>query len=431
VVRAMSGSTMMRHGWICGLFLVACGGSSAPVSDDGPGLLVNVSALSLSGIDDVCYALTVYASADRSGPVVWQKAHVCSSQFGDSHGSLSYVATCDANAGTNTVQLVVEDLCSGGPCDTSGTSLAATSWVNPCKAPSGCVASAVCAPNADTPVSFSLTIARSANQGFFDVAVTFDDIFCSAKLDCQDTTGAPLTLLFDPDGNQRGPTVVVAWACTAGPGTDTWLYLDNVVISCFDGLDHPIGSWPYDPSLGPGNAGPGAAPFMFQTGVYRTTEANGIASWNLAFGLHPDELPGRCVLSAQATASNGALVDDATPAGGVYPLIQWNVTLSQAAGALSCTKHPLNGTNSGVTTGYSDGRPVLFSHAMHGSDQQVSSRQRKACGGVITPLASDVSFVLAPEGLTARVAGEQSPFYRMPEGYTLQGCCGDPCCSNR
>jgi len=40
-------------------------------------------------------------------------------------------------------------------------------------------------------------VVRAANQGFFDVAVSFDDIFCAAKFDCENADHTPLELLFD------------------------------------------------------------------------------------------------------------------------------------------------------------------------------------------------------------------------------------------
>ena len=57
-----------------------------------------------------------------------------------------------------------------------------------------------CTPNADTPVDFDVTVMRQANQGFFDVAVSFDAIFCAAKLDCCDVAGDPGG---DPDACDR------------------------------------------------------------------------------------------------------------------------------------------------------------------------------------------------------------------------------------
>ena len=103
-----------------------------------------------------------------------------------------------------------------------------------------------CAPNADVAVAFDMTVVREAQQGFFDVAVTFQDIFCSAKLDCE-KDGAdgpePLTLLFNPLTGAREATAVLAFSCTAGPDAPaTYLHLDDLRIGCTDGttvLVHP------------------------------------------------------------------------------------------------------------------------------------------------------------------------------------------------
>ncbi len=142
---------------------------------------------------------------------------------------------------------------------------------------------------------------------------------------------------------------MIAWAFAGGP---FWAYLGVYFLA--------TGSWAYDPSLGPGNIGPGSAPFVFQAATYRTVEAGGVASWNMALGIRPDDLPGRCVLTAAATASDGFLDGYLTPEGSTYPIIRWDVTLSEAAGALSCTQHPLDGGN-GVFTDYVRGAPKAFS----------------------------------------------------------------------
>ncbi|MCB9734949.1 MAG: hypothetical protein H6745_20370 [Deltaproteobacteria bacterium] len=423
----------------CGL-LAACS-AQAPVTagaaGEGARLAIAVAPLSLPGVTDACYTLSVFAGADpTTGAEVMSKAHVCASQYGDNAGAVSFVGTCDASGdGASSVRLVMEDLCAGGACPaTAGgaNSIPATEWRNPCPGPGGCVKTATCRPNADEPVGFDLTVARAANQGFFDVAVSFSDVFCSAKLDCQGTNGQPLELLFDPDTGKRGQTAVVAWACTAGPDGDTWLYYDNVVLRCFDPQGQPAGEWAYDPSLGPGNTGAGAAPFIFQTATYRTVEAtNGVVSWNMAFGILPGELPGRCTLSARATASDGALTGNSTTAGAVYPYVQWEVELSSAEDTLSCGKHALDVDGSGVTTEYTRTGPETFTHALKRSAgaPTVTSLGRTTCGGTIAALANDASFGVQDEGVTARIGNEQSPFYKLGPGLTLGDCCGDPCCT--
>ena len=429
----------MKQSLIVVVLVVLVGGcmqDQAGPAESGPGgrLSVSVAPLSLEGVSDACYSLAVFNGTNPlTWSPVWERTRVCSSRFGDAKGGLSYVGTCDASgSGVSSVRLVMEDLCANGPCPevVGGTnSLPASQWRNPCPAPGGCVQEATCSANADVPVSFDLTIARSAQQGFFDVAVGFEDIFCSAKLDCRDEENGPLLLLHDPADGQRKQTVVVAWACSAGAGQATSLYYDNLVLRCFGADDALIGEWAYDPSLGPGNAGPGAAPFVFQTGVYRTqTQTSGVVSWNMAFGIRPENLPGRCVLSARATASEGNLENQETPSGAIYPYIAWDVQLSATAGALSCTRHALDVGGSGVVTDYVRVARKRFTHAMSGATMQVASLGRQACGGVIESLDGRVSFGVQPEGITARVGDVQSAFYELPDGYELTGCCGDPCC---
>lgn len=122
------------------LALAACGG--AQEAPQGPRLAIEVAPLELAGIDDACYTLTVFADPASTGDVVWSEARVCADRYGDRRGSISYVGPCDASGdGQNLVRLVVEDLCSGGPCaaTTPGpTSLPADAWRNPCPAPEGC-----------------------------------------------------------------------------------------------------------------------------------------------------------------------------------------------------------------------------------------------------------------------------------------------------
>jgi hypothetical protein len=149
----------------------------------------------------------------------------------------------------------------------------------------------------------------------------------------------------------------------------------------------------------------------------------------MAFGVDGAALPGRCVLTGSASASDGRFDDDTVPEGMIYPYISWDVELSAGAGALSCGRHPLDQPDSGVSTRYVRGTGRAFSHAMHATDRQVSSRGRVACGGTVTSLDDGVSFASSPEGLTVRVGHDQSPFYPLPAGLALEGCCGDPCCS--
>ncbi|MFO0747449.1 MAG: hypothetical protein U1F43_17560 [Myxococcota bacterium] len=93
-------------------------------------------------------------------------------------------------------------------------------------------------------VEFDLAIMRDAQQGFFDVAVNFGDIFCSMKFDScyDDGEGDDITLLFGDsagesgvvDGDGRDHTAVFGLACTAGTGDaiDTSILYSSVQVTC-------------------------------------------------------------------------------------------------------------------------------------------------------------------------------------------------------
>lgn len=147
----------------------------APDAPDQPGarVAVSVAPLTLPGITNARYTLEIH----NSGGDLVATREVTSVAYGAGDGSLSYVAPCDADPAVshNSVSLTLLDVYGGA----SGQAVIDPStYANP-----GTVTRQVtCEANADVAVSFDLTIARQANQGFFDVAVSFSDIFCSAKL---------------------------------------------------------------------------------------------------------------------------------------------------------------------------------------------------------------------------------------------------------
>ncbi len=183
-------------------------------------------------MSNVCYGVAV---KNGLGLPVWSRGaatsnSLCSSNFGNgAGGDISYVGPCDADEPGHTVFLTVETLY-----DTFANPLVeGTDWINPCPVGDPCDLSVTCNENADTPVTFNLTIVRRAFQGFFDLAVNFDSIFCSAKLDCTyDEAGLePIELLHNEEGD-RAQTLVAAVACSAGPGVDTELYLNDIRFEC-------------------------------------------------------------------------------------------------------------------------------------------------------------------------------------------------------
>jgi len=327
------------------VLLVAC----APAQVDLPGgrLAIDVAPLSLTGISDATYTLRV---VNRLGDEVWTKT-ITSSSYGDGAGAASYVGPCDGDpaAQPNTVELTVDELR-----DASGALTEGLDWANP--APSGTPLSldATCDPNADVPVAFDIAIARAAKQGFFDVAVELVDVFCSAKLDCENSSGQPLELLFNDQG-ERDTTAVLALACTGGPGATTEIYMSDVVVTC--GGDTTT----IDPALAVGKlsvvAGSGLPDaHIFDALVTAGTEQLGDYDkkyWNVALGL--DDVAG-CTLAATATASDGALTDGATPAGTTWPVIEWTGDFD------TCTRHGLDSGDGVVATRYTDFAGESFPH---------------------------------------------------------------------
>ncbi|TNF38267.1 MAG: formylglycine-generating enzyme family protein [Deltaproteobacteria bacterium] len=335
-------------------------------------LNVAVAPLALPDVVDACYELTVLNEADAT---VWTRSPLCATTHGDGTSALSYVGTCDATDDNGdgtaeaTVVLTVLDLYGPDGADADPDPDPLGDWRNPCGAPyapDGCRLTVPCRADADVPVDFDLTVARDARQGFFDVAVQFADLFCSAKVDCvQPTSGDPLELVHDPATGERVQTVVFALACSDGSpdgseATSTHLYLDDLVLDCGGTL------YPVDPSGGPGNLYPngvGAPAPLVQAMAFHgreQLESGGQSAdaryWNVALGLDPAFFTAgapTCTLTTTAAASEGPLVGGVTPVGSAYPYLSVAVPLNTEA-AITCTRHPIDGAapSDGVTTAY-------------------------------------------------------------------------------
>ncbi|TNF28934.1 MAG: hypothetical protein EP329_16905 [Deltaproteobacteria bacterium] len=343
-------------------------------------MAIDVAPLSLPGLSDVEYTLTVVAN----GATVWTKT-LRSSAYGDGAGAISYVGTCDAEFPQNTVELVLEAL------EVGGTPLVAgVDYANPAPTGSPLTLVADCVADQDTPVTFDVTVARAATQGFFDVAVQFEDLFCSAKLDCEKDTGDPLTLLFDPLTGERDLTAVLALACTAGPdAAASTLHLNDLIVTCDDGSVFSV-----MPDQGPGNLSPsfpGPAPdtthLFFQTAVFRGEEPLAGAHkayWNVALGLNADAFATfhRCVLTTRGTATDGALTDGWTRPGAVWPYVDWNVELFSADGATRCTQHGL-GDGNGVAIAYTTTAGAQFAVSFAAALPAVTRHLDPVCAGVV------------------------------------------------
>lgn len=378
---------------------------------------VAVTPLTLPGVGDARYTLTVENSL---GQEVWSKV-ITADRFGDGVGGVSYVGPCDAQASPNVVRLTLDELF-----DEAGVPLPAGSWVVPPELSQP----VECLSNQDHRVVFDLTVARSANQGFFDIAVSFEDIFCSAKLDCVGQDGQPLDLLHEP-GGERGPTIVIAFACTAGgSGATTVLQTSGFEVSCSDGTrfaPSPIGR--------PGN-GPGAPPYFFGSGVYRGKEllaGYDKCYWNTAIGLDLEAIAAAspaldCTLEGRATASEGMWDGGRPPSSSLWPYIRWSVPVIED-GALACGRHALDSGDGVVSTVYSapPHEQTDFAYSMACGQEPV--KNVRLCTGTVPGYDVRVAFSESAEGLIVTAGNRSTPSaLPLPAGYVLEGCCLDGCC---
>ena len=334
---------------------LGCGGSEDRPSGPAGRLAIEVAPLTLDGVIDAEYTVTVRNGPGGSGEVVWER-RVTSAQFGDGAGSLSYVGPCDAATGVNTVTLQLHDLWDAGGEIDPGT------YQNP----TPLEREAVCVANADVTVTFDMTIVRESNQGFFDVAVDFEDVFCSAKLDCEDDQGGDLDLLHRPGGGPRDMTAVFAFACTGTLAAgETVMYMDDLRIACSglarDVLIDPTGLGNIDTNASPSENADG---YLFGAAVYRGAEAlAGKAYWNVNLGLDAEAFTraGDCTLRARATASSELWLPEhdgfPLPPASVYPVIHWDVPLSSSI-ARVCGQHAVNAGDGAVSTVYEGYLPV-------------------------------------------------------------------------
>ena len=433
--------------------LMACAGGSPP----GQRVALGVAPLSLPGVDYACYDVAIDGPSGRVitlGDPTRTRAEgdddaLCSWQYGNGKGGdIAYVATCDADDGDgdgladNTVTLWLDGLYADPDGDHDATEDADVGgWHDPCEG--GCALTTECRENEDAAVAFNLTVVRDAKQGFFDIGVDFDDIFCSAKLDCRDG------LLHDPTSGERGMTAVIAFACTAGPirGDDdpgTTLYMNDVRVECTGAQPGPgdrttgeaaTRTYYVRPNLGAGQHGPvpSDAPVFFQTAIYTGHEQlPGVDKcyWNNAIGLDPSALGPSCTLHLRATAANGTLADNETPADATrYPVIVWDVPLTDGSGALVCddAAHPLDGGN-GVKTDYA-GPGERFTYSLSCDDVgDPGDGGRTSC---VVPDWSGGAFTLTQtaDGVAVQVGDRPmtAPF-DLDDGLTIDTCCGNGCC---
>lgn len=213
---------------LCSTSLLGACADEGVGGPEGPAVEIAVAPLTLANVTGVEYALAVFNGSPGSSPytgvfnnlgvvqapylgsLVWQQSSLTSIQYGNgAGGDLSYVGPCDAQGTGNQLQNYVAlalkqvAVSSGGSLTGAGPSTPGNEFIgankilddqntgigndpdfiNPCPYNDACVLDFPCKENKDTQVVFNLTIMRDADQGFFDIAVNFEDVFCSAKFE--------------------------------------------------------------------------------------------------------------------------------------------------------------------------------------------------------------------------------------------------------
>ncbi len=252
-----------------------------------------------------------------------------------------------------------------------------------------------CLENQDVFVQFDVSVMRPANQGFFDIAINFNQIFCSAKFDCCDVDGLEggddlacdrpdEDILLLHNGTTRSTTFVLGFACTGGTADDveTHLLMNDITLDCDDDGNADVTIDPDYAGNLPASHIDDASGYLFGAAVFRGEEQLGFNKryWNLALGVTPEAIADGCVLTTTATADDRNNTDDGVYTGStlgidanfVYPLIDWNVSFD------SCSEHPVNAgpeVNTTYTTTSHDG--VSFSYGFS------SAPYLPACTGTI------------------------------------------------
>ncbi len=413
---------------VCALALTACSDTKPSTTN----FEITTAALQLDEVEEVTYGIKVLSATDT----VWEQTGITSTQYGDGKSAITYIGTCDASANPHTVELTIENVRAGGrdledPID----------WINP--APDGRPIRKInitCVENADVLVAFDLTVMRSAQQGFFDIGVEFDDIFCSAKLDCDDD------LLHNAAGD-RDATAIVTFACSAGENETTFVYTSDVLLTCDDdnATTPPVVFTMPAAGATAGQQGaivgqPGGVTGVFQWANYQgqeelTSDDEPIEKcfWNRAVGIDRAALQTagfkRCRMTAIGTASDLPLTGNDVPNDGAYPVVSYDVEVWSVANGL-CTNNPLNGDGSGVITSYvtpdTDLGELLPLTGMLACGDGVSVECPAPYGGA-TPLAvNEVAGVV-----TIAYGSHPAAKVTLPDGYTLgTSCCADVCCGN-
>lgn len=383
---------------VVALCSLGCSDGAGPDSgSNSPTVTVRVAPLDTTApFGVVCYDLRV-ATAEGT---LWTKGEqpltrdqgdtdtVCSDESGNGPGgSVTYIGPCDAAVAADTDPVAdgvqnAATLWFDGVYDVEGDLyISRAGWYDPCGA-GGCTLHFACLANADTIAEFNFTVFRDADQGFFDIAVRFENIYCSAKLDScygSELTSDPIEQVFGADGEPDW-SAVLAISCAGPAGNPINLHYGQIAVQCDGGDDGDPTAFLIDPTISLGGVatdGNATLHYSVSRGVTtppcddESTEPIEVCSglyWNIALDLVDLALLGTCTLTTSATATNGntPFVDGLPAQSGVsYPYIDvFDVVLTTLEGPF-CQQNPLNGASGYVATAYhgdftSPAQPMCF-----------------------------------------------------------------------
>jgi len=194
------------------IFAVACAdaGDTVPTGPTGQ-FEIATAGLDYPGVTGASFMLTIQ---DSLGATIYHNASISSDDYGTPDGRVLFIAPCSAGNGptpgigdpgveANTVRVELLELRADGQVLVPGNG---DVYFSP-----ALEQTIDCVENADTRVDFLFNVVRRAQQGFADIVVQIQDIFCSYKVSCEQDLMADPAPPYAP-----GPTLVTGFVCTDG-----------------------------------------------------------------------------------------------------------------------------------------------------------------------------------------------------------------------
>jgi len=255
---------------------------------------------------------------------------------------IAWQVACDASAPETRVSVALERLVDPAAMP------AGDSILNPAPPEDPLVQDVTCTPGAAVPLRFDVVVidravASEAAWVLHDAGARFLDQWCAAGFE-------PVDAYLKRTDGTRGPTGILRFVCTDAASGTTTLLMDRPVITCASGARVVLDV-----------AGPSSETvraddlLLYGTELYRGTDAGPSVYWNTAFGVNVDALAneGACSLSARATTTDSA--DGTIPASVRWPVVSWQIPLTDADGALVWERGGFDtSSDAQVTRGYAE-----------------------------------------------------------------------------